>query len=497
MSDFASFKNRINAQGTLTWFIKGIVSYVNFLYVQIVQNIENIKFKTQKRHLKQKDNTTQKFIDRIESDILYSRRILLEDCKVDFESCPTERSRCQSNILTKAGRLNCCIGYAMGYLSKKHKCKFINELGKKQMIMKRHLAYLQHYEHIYEQSAKNPVQCLSLMKKECFPKIYECPTLSRHSHFSLTWSINKGHLIKLLCDIQISEKGKRHSEYRRMFKPLSIPEIINPYKVKDVEKLSHISCVTPDRVWVSDHDSLLLIDKSGDSLHELTDITWSVLSGIFSVNSENELIYIDTYLNIKKLTNDLQKSTIFIARADTSLDPVSLYCSRSTGDVLVGMWIFDITKRKFLSKLLRYNHNGQLTKTILDIGDHEFLHKPGYITENNNGDILVTDSLTSNSVVAIGCGGNHRFTYRGYPGVNIHPFGVCTDAFSHILLSDINSGSIHMLDENGQFLKYLLISALESFGPFTLCYDVNTHFLWVGTGNNNLICALSIQISRM
>lgn len=95
-----------------------------------------------------------------------------------------------------------------------------------------------------------------------------------------------------------------------MFKPLSIPEIINPYKVKDVEKLSHISCVTPDRVWVSDHDSLLLIDKSGDSLHELTDITWSVLSGIFSVNSENELIYIDTYLNIKKLSNDLQKSTM-------------------------------------------------------------------------------------------------------------------------------------------------------------------------------------------
>lgn len=96
--------------------------------------------------------------------------------------------------------------------------------------------------------------------------------------------------------------------------------------------------------------------------------------------------------------------------------------------------------------------------------------------------------LTQTILVAIGCRGNHRFTYRGHPGANIHPFGVCTDAFSHILLSDINSGSIHMLDENGQFLKYLLISA-ESFGPFTLCYDINTHFLWVGTGNSNLVCA--------
>lgn len=44
-----------------------------------------------------------------------------------------------------------------------------------------------------------------------------------------------------------------------------------------------------------------------------------------------------------------------------------------------------------------------------------------------------------------------------------------------------------MLDENGQFLSFLLINALESFGPYTLSYDVNTHNLWVGTGNNNII----------
>lgn len=44
-----------------------------------------------------------------------------------------------------------------------------------------------------------------------------------------------------------------------------------------------------------------------------------------------------------------------------------------------------------------------------------------------------------------------------------------------------------MLAENGQFLSFLLINALESFGPYTLSYDVNTHNLWVGTGNNNII----------
>lgn len=89
----------------------------------------------------------------------------MEDCKVDFENCPTERSRCQSNILTKTGKLKGGIEYAMDYLSKKHKCKLIQELGQKQMILNIHHAYLQHYEHKYEQSATNPIQCLSLIKK--------------------------------------------------------------------------------------------------------------------------------------------------------------------------------------------------------------------------------------------------------------------------------------------------------------------------------------------
>lgn len=197
-------------------------------------------------------------------------------------------------------------------------------------------------------------------------------------------------------------------------------------------------------------------------------------------------------MNINKLSNDLQKSTTFIGRTDTSIDPVSLYCSRSTGDVFVGMWIIDIIKGKTLSKLLRYNHKGQLTQTLLDIAEQPILKRPGFITENHNGDTLVTDSFRPSSVVAIDGGGNHRFSYRGHPGHpegNLYPFGICTDVFSHILISDINSGSIHMIDENGQFLSFLMINGLESFGPYTLSYDVNTHILLVGAGNTNIIYA--------
>lgn len=147
-----------------------------------------------------------------------------------------------------------------------------SQTTKNEKTMERHLSNIMN---TYTDSQQQILYNVS--KKECFPKIYDSPSLSRHSQFCLTRSINKMHLIRLLCDIQISEKGQRHSEYRRIFKPLSILKIINHFKVKNVKKLSHISCVTPYRVLVSDLHSLLLTYKSGDCLHELTKITIQIL----------------------------------------------------------------------------------------------------------------------------------------------------------------------------------------------------------------------------
>lgn len=77
-------------------------------------------------------NCTEHIKDKIQNikTTFKTRRILLEDCKVNFKKFQTERSRCQSDILKKAGRLKGCIGYAIDYLSKKHKCKFIHRLIK-------------------------------------------------------------------------------------------------------------------------------------------------------------------------------------------------------------------------------------------------------------------------------------------------------------------------------------------------------------------------------
>lgn len=48
-----------------------------------------------------------------------------------LKTIQTEKSRCQSNILTKAGRLNCCIGYAIGFFEQKAQVQVISRTTKK------------------------------------------------------------------------------------------------------------------------------------------------------------------------------------------------------------------------------------------------------------------------------------------------------------------------------------------------------------------------------
>nr|XP_034310500.1 uncharacterized protein LOC117684045 [Crassostrea gigas] len=137
-------------------------------------------------------------------------------------------------------------------------------------------------------------------------------------------------------------------------------------------------------------------------------------------------------------------------------------------------------------KVTRYNQSGQLTQTIHHDNTGLGLYsRPIYITENNNGDVLVSDA---GAVVVTECGGRHRFSYTGHPsGSVLMPHGICTDVLSHILVCDDFSQTVQMLDRDGQFLSHLLIRPSGIIHPNSLSYDVNTHRLWVGSRDNNMV----------
>eukprot|EP00105_Crassostrea_gigas_P007288 XP_011421480.2 PREDICTED: uncharacterized protein LOC105324121 [Crassostrea gigas] len=137
----------------------------------------------------------------------------------------------------------------------------------------------------------------------------------------------------------------------------------------------------------------------------------------------------------------------------------------------------------------RYNQSGQLTQAIQNNNTGRGLYRlPSYITENNNGDVVVSD-YESGAVVVTERGGRHRFSYTGHPsGSSLWPCGICTDALSHILVCDYTTNTVQMINKDGQFLSHLLTESKEMPGPRSLSYDVNTHRFWVGSWWDNMVC---------
>eukprot|EP00105_Crassostrea_gigas_P003271 XP_011416072.2 PREDICTED: uncharacterized protein LOC105320016 [Crassostrea gigas] len=281
--------------------------------------------------------------------------------------------------------------------------------------------------------------------------------------------------------IPTTETGNQQQGNECLLKLMSPPEFLHSLTVTGISCPVHISRVTSDRVWVSDIN-IILTNTTGVPLHRLNDFCGSY--GLHTVNSESELIYIDRNYNINKLSKDMNTTTTFLKRTDTTWEPQCVFWSPPTGDLLVGMY----RKEPVTGKVTRYNQSGQLTQTIqYDNTGLEMYSVPQYITENNNGNVLVSDS---GAIVVTERGGRHRFTYTGHPtGSGLDPRGICTDALSHILVCDCRTNTVQILDKDGQFLSHLLKES-ENVDPYSLCYDVNSHRLWVGSGSwdNNKVC---------
>nr|XP_034320695.1 uncharacterized protein LOC105327476 isoform X3 [Crassostrea gigas] len=426
-------------------------------------------------------------IHTIRSEALFYRPVLLTGIKADVKTCHTEISPLQSEMLTKAQNLKELIDYVLYDLLNNVLCDFdFKHRCKKQKIeMIRHIVRLRRYEHRYVQPAFtfSALQFLSFTKT-ALPQIH----LTLHtSQLSMTESLNKEDVMESLSAIQITERGNRRVGNQCLLKLTSGAELHQSLTLTGVGGCFHISCVTSDRVWVSDHlYNLMLTDTTGVPLHRVEDL-WSGLFGIHTVNSESELIYIDRYSNINKLSKDMKTTTTFIETTDFTWEPLCVYWSPSTGDLLVVMCNYDTQTGKVTGKVTRYNQSGQLTQTIQYNNTGRGLYgEPHYITENNNGDVVVSD-YWSDAVVVTERGGRHRFSYTGHPsGSRLLPLGICTDALSHILVCDGKTKTVQMINKDGRFLSHLLTKSQEMGRPRGLSYDVNTHRLWVGSLNNKV-----------
>lgn len=255
--------------------------------------------------------------------------------------------------------------------------------------------------------------------------------------------------------------------------------------VPGMRLIHHITGIKSDRLWVGgfsyEKQSILKqIDFSGNAIETINDAACSYAR--FAITQKGELLYFeDSYNTVQKKTQD---GTTTIINTSKNEDLQCIFSSQITGDLLVGVYNSSIGN----GKLTRYDKTGAKIQDIeVDKHGQALYSRPIYIVENKNGDIVTVDS-TKNKVVLVDKSGQYRDFYKGqYPKRRqFNPHGVCTDVHGHIMVVDYMSASIHLLDQDLQFLTLLLTEAQHNLKAASgLCVD-EKHNLYVGCENGKI-----------
>ncbi|XP_065939428.1 tripartite motif-containing protein 3 [Magallana gigas] len=247
---------------------------------------------------------------------------------------------------------------------------------------------------------------------------------------------------------------------------------VREYTMPGVYGVYHISLGKSGRLWASDlNGNLVQLQKIQTS--------GIINEGYHTVTQDGDLIYTDKH---NKVINRLTPhNTISKFIKTGGWVPSSIHSSHINGDLLVGMI------KDGEAKVTRYNKTGTEIQNIQRDNKGQGLYSlPRSITENINGDVCVSDYY-KRAVVVVDKSGQHRFSYTGQ-GSLFDPYGICTDVLGHILVCNIYvfSQTVHLLDQDGQFLCLLLTSQQGVKRPRSVCVDDENN-LWVGQDITNTV----------
>jgi hypothetical protein len=242
-----------------------------------------------------------------------------------------------------------------------------------------------------------------------------------------------------------------------------------------VNPLGYVSCVGADEIWVSGTDKTIRRVDIHGSVRDTVITTCNPYPSGITVTRQEELVYSDY--------NNRTVNIVRHGRTETLITtprgwwPGKLCCTKS-GDILVCMYTTD----KSENKIPRYQGH-TVTQEIDRDEDGKPIYKGGeyplYVVENNNGDVCASD-MNAITVVVVNKSGRVRFRYDGTPARRkklFIPAHIVTDSMSQIVVADINNDCLHILHQNGQFLR-----CVDNFGlddAYGLSVDSEGR-LWVG-----------------
>lgn len=222
--------------------------------------------------------------------------------------------------------------------------------------------------------------------------------------------------------------------------------------MNDVQGVRHIAFLPPDNFWIGFENRIAFIDKSGNKLKEIQRFRFTF--GAHSITEDGCLVFLSG-ISVKKYTSESSSENFITGTNVEGWKARSIYASHRNGDIIIGLQ----NEEKGIGKLARYDKTGEHKHTVeRDANDKAMYTWPRYITENDNADIVTSDWY--GGVVATTHDGKHRFTYN----ISI-PRAVVTDSKGRIFVCN-NTPKIHVIDQNGKFLSYILTGSKDVFSLY-------------------------------
>nr|XP_011436040.2 uncharacterized protein LOC105334340 [Crassostrea gigas]XP_011436041.2 uncharacterized protein LOC105334340 [Crassostrea gigas] len=248
------------------------------------------------------------------------------------------------------------------------------------------------------------------------------------------------------------------------------PKVISVTETEfgESKKLHSVACLNQEEVWAGGQDNMIrLYNLKGELVKAIHTKSGNNPENI-TVTRNGDLLYTDVD---KRTVNIVKNSHIQKLLRLRGWRPFGV-TSTSSGDLLVAMDTDDYKH----SRIVRYS--GSLLLNCIEVDEQgQPLFSPGryirYISENKNHDICVSDWYAG-AVVVVNQAGKHRFTYTG-PATktmgSLYPYGITTDSQSRILIADDKNNCIHIIGQDGKFLRFIDNCDLHS--PWGLCVDTN------------------------
>nr|XP_034320212.1 uncharacterized protein LOC105324438 [Crassostrea gigas] len=269
--------------------------------------------------------------------------------------------------------------------------------------------------------------------------------------------VKENQILDMFGKLQLQNSNvsdKQQSVLQLMEPIVSLKEIQSPYNYGNKTELWIITCKETGKLWVcGNNKTIYQIDWDGSILKTIN------LSGNakgLSLNVQQELVFIQSWTDTKVFK--YENNSVVTLLELVSWRPRGL-CHAVNGDLLIGMRSVVGAR----SRVVRYSgstecqviENGNWGNPLFSVHSRAVLH----LTENGNGDICIAD-YAGNAVVVVNSSGILRFRYGGNINTNakndtFKPLDIVNDEKCHILINNQSNNNVHIIDCDGNFIRYI------------------------------------------